>query len=714
MSATPCFLPCPKSLEPLLVAELEGWGIDAAAVTAGVLTQLTQEQAYQACLWSRLASRVLWRVAEAPVTDEAQLYAFARAVPWEDHLDPTRTFAVQATAHHSPLQNTHYAALRVKDAIVDRFRDRTGGRPSVDLEAPDLRLMLHLSEDWGQLYLDFSGDSLHRRGYREGAGEAPLKENLAAAVLVLAGWPEIAASGGSLLDPLCGVGTLPLEAALMAADVAPGLHRRRFGFEGWLQHDPGVWQRLKATARARREAGLSRLPKLIGYDADGRLIRKALEARDRLGLQQHVHFEKRELGQLEAGTAPPGLVVANPPYGERLGSLPQLLPLYAHFGSRLKQAFGGWRGAVLTSEPELAKALGVRADKRPVLYNGRLACRLYAFDLHTRTEPGAPRLASSLELLAPEDPVRMLVNRIRKNQKRLKSWLQRDRVTCFRVYDADLPEYNLAVDVYEGWGVVQEYQAPSSVDPQKAQQRLRAALTVLPEVLGVPPERLAFKVRGRQRKGFRYEGGKPQRDFHEVGESGMRFWVNFTDTLDTGLFLDHRGTRKWIREQARNARFLNLFGYTGTATIAAAKGGACETTTVDLSPRFLEWAQQNLALNGLSERKHRLIRADVPAWLAQASGRFDLIFVDPPTFSNSARAEDFDLQRDHVSLLRQAMRLLAPEGTLLFTNHFRRFKLAPELEAEFLCESLHSRTLPPDFARNPKIHGAWTLRHRSS
>ena len=713
MSSNPCFLPCPKSLEPLLVDELEGWGVAAAAVPAGVLTQLTQEQAYHACLWSRLASRVLWRVAEAPVADEHELYAFARSVKWEQHLAPNRTFAVQATAHHSPITNTHYAALRVKDAVVDRFRDQTGQRPSVDLEAPDTRLVLHLSESWGQLYLDLSGESLHRRGYREGAGEAPIKENLAAAVLTLAGWPKIAASGGTLVDPLCGVGTLPLEAALMAADIAPGLQRRRFGFEGWLQHDPALWERLQEAARTRREAGRNTLPKIVGYDADGRLIRKALEARDRLGLQQQVHFEKRELGQLEAGPWAPGLVVANPPYGERLGSLHQLLPLYAHFGSRLKQAFGGWRGAVLTSEPELAKALGVRADHRPMLYNGRLACRLYAFDLHSRSEAGAPQPTSALELLAPEDPVRMLVNRIRKNQKRLKSWLQRDRVTCFRVYDADLPEYNLAVDVYEDWGVVQEYQAPSSVDPQKAQQRLRAALTVLPEVLGVPPERLVFKVRGRQRKGFRYEGGAPERNLHEVGESGMRFWVNFTDTLDTGLFLDHRWTRKWIRERAGQARFLNLFGYTGTATVAAAKGGARKTTTVDLSPRFLEWADRNFTLNGLSGRKHTLIRADVPDWLERASGEFDLIFVDPPTFSNSARAEDFDVQRDHPELLRQAMRLLAPEGTLLFTNHFRRFKLDPALEEAFHCESLHPRTIPPDFARNPKTHWAWTLRHRN-
>lgn len=718
MSLNSCFLPCPKGLEPLLVQELGGFGLEEVhPFRAGVQTFLTQQQAYRVCLWSRLASRVLWRLAEGPVAHEQALYEWGRQVPWEEHLQSTSTFAVHATVQRSPLKNSHYAALKLKDALADRFRDRSGARPSVDLEHPDVRIVLHLEEQWGQVYLDLSGESLHRRGYRSQSGEAPLKENLAAAALMLASWPEIARSGGGLLDPCCGVGTLPLEAAMMAAEIAPGMLRPRFGFLGWRQHEAAVWEDLMHEARERRETGLSRLPKIVGYDADPQAIRRALEARERLGLQQQVHFEKRTLGELEAPGWGSGLVIANPPYGERLGTFAQLLPLYVHLGTRLRERFGGWRGAVLTSDPQLARGLGVRADQRPQLYNGALECRLYCFDVHVRSdrsEPaGAPTRASEpQESGVPEPAVQMFVNRLRKNLRKLHSWRQREQITCFRAYDADLPEYNLAVDLYEDWVVVQEYQAPASIDEQKAQARLRAVLSTLPEVLQVSPERMVLKVRGRQRQGFRYTGQKPRHQYHEVGEAGMRFSVNFTDNLDTGLFLDHRLTRRWIREHASGGRFLNLFGYTGAATVAAARGGARESVTVDLSPRFLEWAARNLRLNGISEKRHQLVSGDVREWLRRSRERFDLIFLDPPTFSNSARAaQDFDLQRDHPELLELVMRRLAPEGVLLFTNHSRRFKLEPDLEARFQVENLHPRTIPPDFARTPNIHWAWTLRH---
>ena len=710
------FVTCAKGLERLLVRELEALGAESCeARTAGVAVQGALETAYRACLWSRIASRVLWPLTEAAAPGADTLYSMLRAFSWEEHFTVDQTFAVHCTAHRSPIPNTHYAALRVKDAIVDRFRDRIGRRPNVDAEAPDLRIAVHLEGEIAQIYLDLSGESLHRRGYRQEAGPAPLKETLAAAVLHLAEWPALAESGSPLLDPMCGSGTLVLEAALMAADWAPGLLRKGFGFEAWRHHDRKAWFELALEAKERKQAGLAQMPKLLGYDADGTAIRVALEARDRLGLAKHVHFERRDLDCFEAPDSATGLVVANPPYGERLGASAHLMPLYAHLGTQLKRHCGGWLAGILTSDPELGHALGMRADRQDKLFNGAIPCVLYGFAIHRNPKAAEASSAAeqrSVQPSAAKGPEQMFVNRLHKNLRRLKKWREQEEVHCFRAYDADLPEYNVAVDVYEDWAVMQEYQAPDSVDTAKAQQRLRAVVTVLPEALGVSPSRVILKVRARQREGFRYTAQAEERQFLEVREGDLRFLVNFTDTLDTGLFLDHRLTRRWLRERADGRRFLNLFGYTGTASVAAAKGGASETTTVDLSPRFLEWSDRNLALNGFHGNEHRLQRSDCLEWLKRGRSTYDLIFLDPPTFSHSKRAKDFEVQRDHPELIRLAMRRLAPEGMLLFTNHFRQFKLEPELLEEFAVENLHPRTVPKDFSRTPKIHGAWAFRQQ--
>ena len=713
---SPFFMTCAKGLERLLVQELESLSVESCeARTAGVAVQGSQGAAYRACLWSRIASRVLWPLTKVTAPDTDLLYSTLHGFAWEEQFTVDKTFAVHCTAHRSKIPNTHYAALRVKDAIVDRFRDQIGQRPSVDAEAPDLRIAVHLEGETAQIYLDFSGESLHRRGYRQEAGPAPLKETLAAAVLQLADWPRLAASGKPLLDPMCGSGTLVLEAALLAADWAPGLLRKGFGFEAWRHHDRKLWLDLALEAKERKQAGLAKLPRLLGFDADGMAIRRALEARDRLGLAKHVHFERRDLDRFEAPDSDSGLVVANPPYGERLGASTHLMPLYAHLGTQLKRHCGGWQAGILTSDPELGHALGMRADRQDKLFNGAIPCVLYGFAIHQNSEaklasPNADAKGASRSVVS--GPEQMFVNRLHKNLRRLKKWREQEGIHCFRAYDADLPEYNVAVDVYEAWTVVQEYQAPDSVETAKAQQRLRAVVTALPDALGVSPSQVVLKVRARQGKGFRYTAQTENRQLLEVREGDLRFLVNFTDTIDTGLFLDHRLTRQWLRERAQGQRFLNLFGYTGTASVAAAKGGASETTTVDLSPRFLEWCDRNLALNGFHGDEHRLQRADCLDWLKRGRNPYDLIFLDPPTFSHSKRATDFGVQRDHPELLRLAMRWLAPEGVLLFTNHFRQFKLEPDLLEEFAVENLHPRTIPKDFSRTPKLHWAWAFRHR--
>jgi 23S rRNA (guanine2445-N2)-methyltransferase / 23S rRNA (guanine2069-N7)-methyltransferase len=336
--------------------------------------------------------------------------------------------------------------------------------------------------------------------------------------------------------------------------------------------------------------------------------------------------------------------------------------------------------------------------------------------------PAPPRPGEVTPGATPPSPAAVLpgtepfANRLRKNLRHLGKWARREGISCFRVYDADLPDYAVAVDLYEGWANVQEYAAPPTVDPAKAATRLRDVMAVLPGVLGLAPGRVVLKVRRRQRGPSQYGRLGDRRAFHEVSEAGLRFFVNLTDYLDTGLFLDHRLTRALVRGLAGGRDFLNLFAYTGTASVYAAAGGARTTTTVDLSATYLDWARRNMARNGFAEgRSHRFLRADCLAWLATPHRRrYGLIFVDPPTFSNSKGmgGRTFEVQRDHARLIRAAARLLAPGGILLFSNNFRQFRMDRAALAEFVVEELTAATLPLDFQRNRRIHNSWKITRR--
>lgn len=718
-------LTCPKSLEGLLLEEATGLGLEEAREqTAAVRGFAAIEVGYRLCLWSRLANRVLLVLRRFPVSNAEDLYQGVLAVDWAEHLDPAGTLAVEFSGHGAGIDNTHFGALKVKDAIVDKLRTPAGTRPSIDKVDPHLRVHLRLDKGEAVLSLDLSGHSLHQRGYRLQQGAAPLKENLAAAILIRAGWPRIAAEGGALADPMCGVGTFLVEAAMIATDMAPNLKRERWGFSNWLGHVPAIWKKLHAEAEERAAAGLAKPPLWIrGYEADPRLIQPARNNIERAGLGEWVKLYQGELATFEPrpDKNQTGLIVSNPPYGERLGDEASLLYLYQNLGERLRQSCLNWEAAVFTGAPELGKRMGLRSHKQYSFWNGALPCKLLLFKVlpeqFVTGERSERRQASEEGAAAPvaSEPARlseggqMFANRLQKNLKSLGKWAKKVGIECYRLYDADMPEYALAIDLYRDWVHVQEYAPPRSIDPDKAQARLLDALAAIPVALGISPDKVVIKRRERQSGTKQYERQASQGQFMEVSEGGVRLLVNLTDYLDTGLFLDHRPLRLRIQKEAAGKRFLNLFCYTATATVHAAKGGARSTTSVDLSKTYLDWARRNLALNGFSD-KQRLEQGDVMAWLEADRGEYDLIFIDPPTFSNSKRMEGvFDVQRDHVRLLDLAMARLGKGGVLYFSNNFRKFQLDEGLAERYALEEISAQTVDQDFARNSKIHRAWRL-----
>jgi 23S rRNA (guanine2445-N2)-methyltransferase / 23S rRNA (guanine2069-N7)-methyltransferase len=714
------FATCPKGVEALLAHELLTLGAAQASETvAGVHFTGPWAVAYRACLWSRLANRVIWPLAQINAGDANALYAGLREINWGALFDTAASFAVDFAGVNDEIRNTQFGAQKSKDAIVDWFISEHGARPSVDRSAADVRINVRLVRDRAQLGIDLSGSSLHQRGYRRRAGAAPLKENLAAAILLRADWPSMAARGGALIDPLCGSGTLLIEGAMMVAGIAPGLGRRRFGFEKLKSFDSAQWNALVAQAQASRSAGLaSTLPQMRGYDGSPHVIERAIANIAAAGLEKHVRVSCRPLRALTRPThraIPDGLLVSNPPYGERMGDKSELVPLYALLGQQMATQFPGWQAAVFTSDKDLARATGLRSHKRYTLYNGALATGLYLFNLENNNwrdvTSGAPGSAGKGDL---SNGAQMLLNRLRKNRKRLRPWLRDNGIECYRLYDADMPEYAVAVDVYGDYVHVAEYKAPASVPEADAQLRMQDIRAAVPLALDVPPHRVVYKERRRQRGTSQYDKRASREEFLPVREGRATLLVNLHDYLDTGLFLDHRPLRLRIASECAGKTFLNLFCYTGTATVHAALGGAVSSVSVDSSNTYLRWFERNLARNEIDASSHRSVRADCVSWLQRAQGQYDVILLDPPSFSNSKSYDDsFDVQRDHAGLVAAVMALLRPDGCLYFSNNRRGFSLAEEVSEAFRCQDITPATLDRDFQRHRTIHRCWRITHAS-
>jgi len=693
-------------IEILLAEELKN--LNAQQVVQkpeGVYFTATLADAYKICLYCRLSTRILLKVAEGDAENKEQLFATASTVNWSEQFSSDRTFAIDFVGTSDEIRNTQFGALTVKDALVDHFRDQGMARPSVDKGAPDISFQARLLRQKVTIYLDFSGRSLFKRGYREHSGAAPLKEHLAAAIIKRSGWLEDTTK--PLVDPMCGSGTILIEAIMMAADYAAGIDRAKWGFDYWLGHELYTWQEQLTQAKEKSHLGLEQLKaKVFGIDIDSRVISTAQANARNAGVQKFIEFSCKDINNLNNGFGHNGTFLLNPPYGERIGELPELVENFVLLGRKLKAQFVDWRVAILTANVELLSMMKLASRKRYKFKNGPLDCQLAVYNVDIKQAAGQ----NNEDEFADKDSD--FGNRLLKNKKNLKNWLKKEQIECYRLYDADIPEYNVAVDVYGDYLVIQEYSAPKIIEESKVAKRLQEVIYFAPKVLNVPTDKVILKTRAKQKGAAQYQRVDKSQQSMIITEHGAKLKINLWDYLDTGLFLDHRKTRQIVAQKSKNKSLLNLFAYTGSVSLQAALHGAASITTVDMSNTYLNWAQENFSLNKLSGHKYQFVQADCLTWLKEHQTTYDVVFVDPPTFSNSKRMEDsFDVQSDHVTLITDAMKCVAENGELIFTNNKRNFKMdfdgVAALNFEVKCIS--DLTRDKDFQRNKHIHNSWLI-----
>jgi 23S rRNA (guanine2445-N2)-methyltransferase / 23S rRNA (guanine2069-N7)-methyltransferase len=690
-----------KGLENLLEQEMLALGISNIKMSvSSVWFEGDLEQAYKLCYCSRLANRVLLELGSGECSDRDDLYEICSGIDWSMQFDPKRSFSVNFTGFNDNLRNTQFSAQVVKDAIVDFFKEEGFKRPDVAKQSPDIRITGRLIQKMAHLFLDFSGSSLHERGYREDAGRAPLKENLAAGIITRSGWLQN--TDKPLCDFFCGSGTLVIEAAQMALKIPAQQTRVRWGFDEWMGHNASLFASVKASAEA--EIDYNSKLKLFASDINERELETAQENAQKAGVEQHIQFSKADIlsNKIKNFWKKQGItsghIVINPPYGERLEEITQIANLYLDVGQKLKTEFAGWQLAVITSAVEQLKLFKLYAKKKYKLKNASLDCVLALMEVEeARTDEVRGIIAEEFQ------------NRLRKNFKKCAALAKAADTNAYRVYDADLPNYKVAIDLYADHVVIQEYTAPKNIPENVAEQRLTEVLLTTADVLGVPRSNVHVKTRRRESGCSDAKKNK----LVEIQEGPAKFLVNLDDYLDTGLFLDHRLIREKIRLQAKDKRVLNLFSYTCAVSVHAALGDAKKVISVDLSKTFLNWGKENFKNNGINEKYHAFEHGDCVRWLNQNRSNYDLIFIDPPSFSKSKSMSDiFDVQKDHLSLLKDAARRLNPGGTILFSSILRGFTLDQEGVTALGLEinNISQETLPFDFERSKKTRQCWELK----
>lgn len=760
-------------VEAVVARELKSLGHDTTIPQTGRITFAGDEAALcRANLWLRAADRVLIEMGSFEATDFGQLFDQTFSLPWEAWIGRDAAFPVNGRSVKSQLSSVPACQKIVKKAIVEKLKKahRTDSLPET---GPQYTIEVALLDDRATLTLDSSGAGLHKRGYRRLVAEAQLKETLAAALVLLSFWK----ADRPLIDPFCGSGTIPIEAALIGRDLAPGL-ARQFAAESWPAIPARLWEEARREAR---DVAKPDLPlKIIGTDVDEGVLNLARYHAAQAGVANDIHFQQRDFRALSSKREY-GCVICNPPYGERMGDAHDLEALYASMPLVLRR-LKTWSHYVLTAFPGFESLVGRPADRRRKLYNGRIECTYYQFhgpkpgregsgfrvqgsgfgvqasgfgvlgseeaeisncelqisncklDAEDNAYPNAaqtpdprPKTAAFIpksQIQNPKSPqafgglsskafeqAELFSRRLSARARHLRRWPTKRRITCYRLYDRDVPEIPLVVDRYEDFLHIAEYERPHDRSPAEHADWLDLMAKTAAETLDVSKANVFMKRRERQRGPSQYERFSEQGKTLVVHEGGLKFRVNLSDYLDTGLFLDHRITRSLVREAAAGKPFLNLFGYTGSFTVYAAAGGAATTTTVDLSNTYLAWAEENLKLNSLAATEHRFVRDDAMSFLKhhRAGAAYGLAVVDPPTFSNSKMTDDiWDVQRDHVELLNRLIALMTPGGVIYFSTNSRRFKLDEPALAGVSIREISRQTVPEDF-RNRRIHRCWRM-----
>ena len=723
------FAQCAANQNDLVAEEARLAGSEDVRPTAsGVEFDGDIETGMRFCLESRVASRLLMALfIDEDTQDLDELYESTLALPWEDWVTPDKTMKISCTTQSCDwIRNSHYAALKVKDAICDRQREHSGEdmRSDIDTENPDISFHVHIYGNTVKWYVDFSGDSLYQRGYRDEQTDALLKEHLASALLLRSEWKKTLLDGkpGVLMDPFCGSGTIAIEAALMASDTAPGLIRPYpYAFERLPFFDAEAWERIKAEAKGRQQKALSeRDIEIYAGDISGRAVKIAEAAAERAGVRDLIIFETRDFTKYKPEDSPAdtGYIVTDPPYGERMRE-DDLDALYEALGRVLQTCFKGWRATILTGSQDKLTNIDMKPERTNTLYNGPIQCQAAHYVIYTDEEKAAlveKAKARRLERSTAELPAgaQIAYNKIMKNLSRLRPEMEKEGVSCFRIYDADIPEYAASIDLYENkWVCLTEYAAPRDIDPDVAREHLDELLLATERATGVDLETIFVKERKAMKGASQYNRLASSNRFNIIKENGLRYLVNFQDYHDVGVFLDHRPVRKMIGEMAEGKRFLNLFCYTGTATLNAIKGGAISTVSVDASSTYLDWAIENLKINGYpTDIENFFYREDVLDWLWGTYDKYDLIFCDPPTFSNNKARDTFDVQRDQYKLVRAAAMHLSPGGILVFSTNYRHFQLDEGISGKYNVQDITERTIGLDFQDKPNIHKCYLIRNK--
>ncbi len=729
---------CAFGLEAIVRRELAGLDIEATIGESGrVHFRGSLETVAKANLWLRCADRILIRVAEFPAADFDALFESTKAICWGEWIPVDGEFTVTGRSVKSTLTSVPACQRAVKRAIVDAMR-RDHATEELAESGASYPVDIALLKDTATITIDTTGRSLHRRGYRSAVTAAPLKETLAAAMVMLSYWKR----DRPLIDPFCGSGTILIEAAMIGRKMAPG-QSREFHFEQWKEAPREALLELRTEAL---QGVLETLPqRLLGSDTDFRVLRFARENAEAAGVTADMHFETADVRDLRSSRRF-GCLITNPPYGMRLGRDWEIEELYASLPNVLRH-LTTWSFYFLTSHSGFERILGRDANRRRKLYNGRIECTYYQFQ-GPKPVSDTPKPASEPEAMSdatepqesPEQKSKpaktgrpyvhavgdaafgalpdnaqhqadLFATRLRKRAKHFRKMMARRNITCFRLYERDVPEIPLVVDRYENYLHLSEFERPHDRDPAQHAAWLDLMAETAGAALDVPKQNVFLKRRSRQRGNTQHEKVAETDRKIKVQEGGLTFLVNLADYIDTGLFLDHRVTRGMVREQAAGKHFLNLFAYTGSFTTYAAAGGAASTTSVDLSQTYLDWAQENLAANGLTGPHHQFAAMDIGEFVRRhrPGEVYDLVVCDPPTFSNSKRTDqDWNVQTDAVPLLKNILKLVRPGGVIFFSTNFRRFKFESESLMATSIHEISKQTVPDEF-RNRRIHRCWRI-----